>query len=389
MTIDEKRDLLVQKTLTRLKKNVYSQDINKRTKIESGYGDCSGTVWYWYNKLFNINIGGNTEAQINSKNGERVNLSINNGIPDESKMKKGDLLYFRGSDNSRTEGVGHVEMYIGNGQIFGHGSGVGGTIKNMKDYCISRYKTSSTSKLKNKGLICVKRFLKDDKSSINITSTNLVGITTSNLNMRNTYSKNGEVLDIIPLDKAILILATCSNGWYKIKYNNIEGYVSADYVKIFDYHWSSDSLIKLINNDIIENPEICTKYEEGATKAEFASLINKVLNGSAKAINKQGYHWSYEIIQELYKKGYINDLDYWTDYPDQRITNTPVMGMICNIKGGVLDKYKNRVVDHIGRNYLDSLCDYEIIHTWQSWIDFDNVCSRAKIMKLIDNTFLN
>ena len=171
MTVDEKRDLLVQKTLTRLKKNVYSQDSNKRTKIESGYGDCSGTVWYWYNKLFGIDIGGNTEAQINSKLGNRVDLKITNGIPDERKMKKGDLLYFRGSDNSRTEGVGHVEMYIGNGQIFGHGSGIGGTIKNMNTYCKQRQKSASTTKLKNKGLICVKRFLQgpevEELTSIN------------------------------------------------------------------------------------------------------------------------------------------------------------------------------------------------------------------------------
>ena len=171
MTIQEKRELLVQKALTRKQKNQYSQDSNKRTKIESGYGDCSGTMWYWYNKLFGINIGTNTEAQINSNIGERVNLSIINGIPDESKMKKGDLLYFRGSDNSRTEGVGHVEMYIGNGQIFGHGSGIGGTIKNMNTYCKQRQKSASTTKLKNKGLICVKRFLQgpevEELTSIN------------------------------------------------------------------------------------------------------------------------------------------------------------------------------------------------------------------------------
>ena len=128
--------------------------------IEKGYGDCSGTVWYWYNKLFGINIGANTEAQINSDKGERVNLSITNGVPDENKMKKGDLLYFRGSDNSRTEGVGHVEMYIGDGKIFGHGSGVSGTVKNMSSYCKSSFSQKSTTKLKNKGLICVKRFLK-------------------------------------------------------------------------------------------------------------------------------------------------------------------------------------------------------------------------------------
>ena len=173
MNINEKRDLLVYSALSKKKKNKYSQDVNKRTMIEKGYGDCSATVWYWYNKLFGINIGANTEAQINSDKGERVNLSITNGVPDESKMKKGDLLYFRGSDNSRTEGVGHVEMYIGDGKIFGHGSGVGGTVKNMSSYCKSRFSQKSTQKLKNKGLICVKRFLKgDDENMKELTEVN-------------------------------------------------------------------------------------------------------------------------------------------------------------------------------------------------------------------------
>ena len=80
MKINEKRDLLVNQALTREKKNQYSQDVNKRTLIESGWGDCSGTVWYWYNKLFGINIGANTQAQINSDKGKRVSLNINNGI---------------------------------------------------------------------------------------------------------------------------------------------------------------------------------------------------------------------------------------------------------------------------------------------------------------------
>ena len=162
MTAQEKRNQLVNSALTRKQKNQYSQDVNKRTLIEKGYGDCSGTTWYWYKKLFNMNIGANTEAQINSKLGKRVNLTITNGIPDESKMRKGDLMYFRGTNNARTEGVGHVEMYIGNGQCFGHGSGIGGTVKNMRDYCRMRYNQKSTSKLKNKGLICVIRFIPDD-----------------------------------------------------------------------------------------------------------------------------------------------------------------------------------------------------------------------------------
>lgn len=172
LTNEEKRNLLVEKALTRESKNKYSQDVNKRTMIESGYGDCSGTVWYWYYKLFKIHIGANTEAQINSKTGYDVDLKITNGIPDESKMKKGDLLYFRGSDNSRTKGVGHVEMYIGNGKIFGHGSGVGGTIKNMKSYCQKRYNTKSTAKLLNKGLICVRRINLGNEEIQELTSVN-------------------------------------------------------------------------------------------------------------------------------------------------------------------------------------------------------------------------
>ena len=162
MTANEKRNLLVQKALTREKKNQYSQNLDRRTMIESGYGDCSGTVWYWYYKLFGMNIGANTEMQLKSTLGKRIDLSITNGVPDESKMQKGDLLLFRGTNDNRTEGVGHVEMYIGDGKIFGHGSGIGGTVKNMKDYCLLRQKQTSTAKLRNKGLICVKRFIPDD-----------------------------------------------------------------------------------------------------------------------------------------------------------------------------------------------------------------------------------
>lgn len=172
MTLKQKRNLLVEKALSREKKNTYSQDVNKRTLIEAGFGDCSGTVWYWYYKLFGINIGTNTQSQINSKNGVRLDIPITNGVPDESLMKKGDLLYFRGNNNSRTEGVGHVEMYIGDGKIFGHGSGMGGTVKDMVSYCTSRQKTPSTAKLKNRGLICVRRILKGDDSLTELTEIN-------------------------------------------------------------------------------------------------------------------------------------------------------------------------------------------------------------------------
>lgn len=172
MTTNEKRDLLVKNVLTRERKNKYSQKTPYRTMIEEGYGDCSGTMLYWYRKLFGIDIGINTEAQLKSDAGRIIDTAAVNGIPNEPMLKKGDLLYFRGSDDSRTKGVGHVEMYIGSGKIFGHGSGIGGTVKSLTDYCKKRQCTASTQKLKNKGLICVKRFLKDEPIIKELTNVN-------------------------------------------------------------------------------------------------------------------------------------------------------------------------------------------------------------------------
>jgi cell wall-associated NlpC family hydrolase len=167
---------IVDAALTRKGKNIYSQDMNKRYMIENGYGDCSATVRHWIKKITGKDIGLNTEAQIKSKLGRIIEMKIINGIPDESKMQLGDCLYFRGKNDVRYLGTGHVEMYIGNGQCFGHGSGIGGTIKNMKAYCAKRQATKSTAKLKNTGLIAVVRFIEDEKvepvKSINVKKVN-------------------------------------------------------------------------------------------------------------------------------------------------------------------------------------------------------------------------
>lgn len=60
--------------------------------------------------------------------------------------------------------MGHVEMYVGNGELSGHGSGVGPTRKNMKEYCQSRQNRSVAAPIYNRGLICVRRGLPEDDS---------------------------------------------------------------------------------------------------------------------------------------------------------------------------------------------------------------------------------
>ncbi len=146
MTANEKRKTVVDAIKSREGKNIYTQGAN-RTQVGSGYGDCSSTVQWCYKKL-GIDIGDYTEAQLISRKGRDVTLTIDaNGIPDESKMLPGDLLFYRGSSKvhaGRTKNVGHVEMYVGNGQISGHPSGKGPTRKSLKDYCKQMHSKASS-----------------------------------------------------------------------------------------------------------------------------------------------------------------------------------------------------------------------------------------------------
>ena len=133
MTNKETRLALVAKGLSRKGKNTYTQ-LSKRVFVGGyptpgdnvrGYSDCSSFVRWCYKQVCGVDIGYNTAAQIvNSKLFEVCGAK--GGQPaDTSLLLPGDLLYFKGSNKSRPYGVGHVEMYIGNGKLLGHGSGTG------------------------------------------------------------------------------------------------------------------------------------------------------------------------------------------------------------------------------------------------------------------------
>lgn len=133
MTAAEKRNTVVNFVKSREGKNQYTQD-ERRTQVSSGFSDCSSLVWAAYVKV-NMSIGDYTGAQI--ENGSWVTKG--GSYPDESVLLPGDLLFFSSSSNSGYPyNVGHVEMYVGSGQISGHGSGIGPTRKNMITYCGQR-----------------------------------------------------------------------------------------------------------------------------------------------------------------------------------------------------------------------------------------------------------
>ena len=101
----------------------------------SGAGDCSSTCYYVYKECTGIDIGSSTSTQINNANGVDVDTNTG-GIPDEANLLPGDLLYYAKPNSSS---VGHVEMYMGNGTVMGHGGKADGpTVKNLREYTMAR-----------------------------------------------------------------------------------------------------------------------------------------------------------------------------------------------------------------------------------------------------------
>ena len=105
---------------------------------QRGYSDCSAAVRAAIRAAAGVDIGGNTSAQINKRSTKGTIVHQTDGFyPDEGALLPGDCLYFKGNKAHPLD-VGHVEMYIGNGRICGHGSGTGPRICSMRDYCASR-----------------------------------------------------------------------------------------------------------------------------------------------------------------------------------------------------------------------------------------------------------
>ena len=148
MTANEKRALAVEYMTSREKKNSYTQGSNRKyffgkpdnkpgNRTQKGYSDCSSAVRAAIKAAAGIDIGSNTSAQINNRTKGLIVDETSGNQPNEANLKPGDCLYFKGN-KSHPMSVGHVEMYIGDGKVAGHGSGTGPKIRSMKDYCNSR-----------------------------------------------------------------------------------------------------------------------------------------------------------------------------------------------------------------------------------------------------------
>lgn len=127
-------EALVKWMLDHVGKYAYSQASGRLTPDAYGYTDCSGLVRYCYLQVCKKEIGTYTGAQ---QNYGRIIIDTNQAL-NESIMRKGDLVFFNWSYNNPK--FDHVEMYLGNNQICGHGGpGNGPTVKSLSGNVSSAY----------------------------------------------------------------------------------------------------------------------------------------------------------------------------------------------------------------------------------------------------------
>ena len=230
MTADEKRVAVVKLLQTRIKKNRYTQG-SKRDRVfdePTGWGDCSSTVREGLKKVPDVDVGVNIAAKLVSKKGVDVDIGNGAAYPDESKLKLGDCLYFKRTDTSRPFSVGHVEMYIGNGQLLGHGSGAGPTVKKLKTYCKARHTGG-------KGYIKTRRFIADDPEEIVYpanpaeTPSGWLTVTGGSVNLRSGPGTGYAILGTA--SKGDALEPAVVNGWTPVVYKGSIVWVSDRYIQ--------------------------------------------------------------------------------------------------------------------------------------------------------------
>ena len=139
-TAADAREAIVGWMLCIIGQNTYTQSGDRSRVMEGvdghGFGDCSSTCCKIYETTVGKVIGSYTGDMIDAGTVVEGDNSQMGTYPDESKMLPGDLIFYYSHGSSGE--CGHVEMYIGNGNLAGHGSGTGPKIHEIKAYQDSR-----------------------------------------------------------------------------------------------------------------------------------------------------------------------------------------------------------------------------------------------------------
>lgn len=99
----------------------YSQGPGRLTPETSGVTDCSALTRYAYLSVTGVDIGTYTDAQVTSNTTRLISKGGGGNSPNEGDMQIGDLVLSRRYGTASNRIASHVEIYMGDGKIIGHG----------------------------------------------------------------------------------------------------------------------------------------------------------------------------------------------------------------------------------------------------------------------------
>lgn len=105
-----------------------------------------------------------------------------------------------------------------------------------------------------------------------VVENNITGWVKVDLNLREAAKKDGKVLTVIP--KGTKVTGTESNGWVYVTHNNINGYISNEYV--------SDTEIK-VEQEVITKPE---ETNNNVSPGNGSSKIDNIVNSAMGLLGK-------------------------------------------------------------------------------------------------------
>ena len=232
MTISEQRARAVELMKSRTRKNSYTQGSKRgyffgypSNKVgdtsTKGYSDCSSSVAACIKAASGISIGGNTSAQVANRSKGLIVDESETGYPDESKLLPGDALYFKGN-SSHTLSVGHVEMYTGSNECYGHGSGTGPNKHDLKAYCKSR----NTNK--KRYFMAIRWIIGEDEPDTPVE--NGVTVTGASVNIRALPSTDSSVIKVAHKGDVLRKIAEV-DGWTLVVVDGVIRCISSKYIK--------------------------------------------------------------------------------------------------------------------------------------------------------------
>ena len=260
MSAHEKRLKVIENYQTLLGRNNYSQSLRDYcfTPYKDGkfYSDCSSSVSFSFNEAGFYFGNMTTVDMIISKKMKDVDVIIKDGIIENPEVLRiADLLLFAGNDPGRKQYdyVGHVEMVAKiNGKeitLYGHGAGVPKE-KEMNSFCKLRFETKAETPLGHRGLIRVRRFIRDDDDIDDNYIENLyckerelfkskenekvIGFATAltDMNIRYGPGVKYEAVSYAKEGQRVEVLDFLENGWMRIKLpKDKDGFAFTSYQK--------------------------------------------------------------------------------------------------------------------------------------------------------------